>query len=139
MLNDPHEIDDSWFLQVEPERGERYVRDRIEVAETELSSPMRAQSGRLILVELCTTTVPLGEAEFFERRRHEGNRDARSAGESPREPLSCRLTEEGLLWISGGGLSACFLRTKAAGAEKSEAEHQEQHPERAGCGRRIDG
>ena len=66
VLNDPHEIDDYWFLQCEPERGERYVRDLIEVAETELPSPMRAQSGRLFLVELCTTTVPLGEAEFFE-------------------------------------------------------------------------
>lgn len=55
-LNDLHEIDDYWFLQGEPERAEQYVRNLIEKAETELSSPLRAQSGRPVRVPLLPDT-----------------------------------------------------------------------------------
>jgi plasmid stabilization system protein ParE len=55
-LNDLHEIDDYWFLHGEPDRGERYVRNLIETAETELSSPLRAQSGRPVRVAVLPDT-----------------------------------------------------------------------------------
>ena len=55
-LNDLHEIDDYWCLHGEPERGEQYVRNLIETAKTELSSPIRAQSGRLVRVAIFPNT-----------------------------------------------------------------------------------
>ena len=55
-LNDLHEIDDYWFLHGEPEPGEQYVRNLIETAETELSSPVRAQSGRPVRVAILPDT-----------------------------------------------------------------------------------
>ena len=55
-LNDLHEIDDYWFLRGEPDRGEQYVRNLIEKAETELSSPLRAQSGRPVRVTVMPDT-----------------------------------------------------------------------------------
>ncbi len=55
-LNDLHEIDDYWFLHGEPDRGEQYVRNLIEKAETELSSPLRAQSGRPVRVAVLPNT-----------------------------------------------------------------------------------
>ena len=58
-LNDLNEIDDYWSLRGEPERGEQYVRNLIETAETELSSPVRAQSGRLVRVAMLPETREL--------------------------------------------------------------------------------
>lgn len=55
-LNDLYEIDDYWCLHGEPERGELYVRNLIEKAETELSSPLRAQSGRPVRVAVLPDT-----------------------------------------------------------------------------------
>lgn len=55
-LNDLHEIDDYWFQQGEPERGEQYVRNLIETAETELSPPLRAQSGHPVRVAILPDT-----------------------------------------------------------------------------------
>ncbi|MFC5454689.1 type II toxin-antitoxin system RelE/ParE family toxin [Prosthecobacter fluviatilis] len=55
-LNDLHEIDDYWCLHGDPERGEQYVRNLIEKAETELSSPLRAQSGRPVRVSVLPGT-----------------------------------------------------------------------------------
>lgn len=55
-LNDLHEIDDYWFAHGDPERGEQYVRNLIETAETELSSVLRAQSGRLVRVAILPDT-----------------------------------------------------------------------------------
>lgn len=55
-LNDLHEIDDYWFLRGEPDRGEQYVRNLIEQAESELSSPLRARSGRPVRVALLPDT-----------------------------------------------------------------------------------
>lgn len=55
-LNDLHEIDDYWLLHGEPDRGEQYVRNLIETAETELSSPLRAQSGRPVRVAVLPDT-----------------------------------------------------------------------------------
>jgi plasmid stabilization system protein ParE len=55
-LNDLHEIDDYWFQCGEPERGEQYVRNLIEMAETELASPVRAQSGRQVRVTILPDT-----------------------------------------------------------------------------------
>jgi len=55
-LNDLHEIDDYWFLHGEPDRGEQYVRNLIEVARMELSSPLRAQSGRPVRVAVLPGT-----------------------------------------------------------------------------------
>jgi len=55
-LNDLDEIDDYWYLRGEPERGEQYVRNLIEIAERELSSPVRAQSGRLVRVAILPDT-----------------------------------------------------------------------------------
>lgn len=55
-LNDLHEIDDYWCLHGEPERGEQYVRNLIETAEMELSSPLRAQSGRPVRVAILPDT-----------------------------------------------------------------------------------
>lgn len=58
-LNDLYEIDDYWSLQGEPERGEQYVRNLIETAERELSSPWRAQCGRLVRVAMLPETREL--------------------------------------------------------------------------------
>lgn len=58
-LNDLYEIDDYWSLRGEPERGEQYVRNLIETAETELSSSVRAQSGRLVRVAMWPETREL--------------------------------------------------------------------------------
>lgn len=55
-LNDLHEIDDYWFLQGDPERGEQYVRNLIKAAEAELSSLLRAQSGRLVRLAILPQT-----------------------------------------------------------------------------------
>lgn len=55
-LNDLHEIDDYWFLQGDPERGEQYVRNLIKTAEAELSSLLRAQSGRLVRLAILPQT-----------------------------------------------------------------------------------
>ena len=55
-LNDLHEIDDYWFMRGEPDRGEQYVRNLIEKAETELSSLLRAQSGRPVRVAVLPDT-----------------------------------------------------------------------------------
>lgn len=55
-LQDLHEIDDYWLQQGEPERGEQYVRDLIEKAEKELTSPTRAQSGRRVRVAILPET-----------------------------------------------------------------------------------
>ncbi|OYW73957.1 MAG: hypothetical protein B7Z37_19605 [Verrucomicrobia bacterium 12-59-8] len=50
-LNDLHEIDNYWC-----QRGEQYIRKLIEKAETELSSPLRAQSGRPVRVAIMPDT-----------------------------------------------------------------------------------
>lgn len=55
-LNDLHQIDDYWFLQGDPERGEQYVRNLIKTAEVELSSLLRAQSGRLVRLAILPQT-----------------------------------------------------------------------------------
>ena len=55
-LNDLYEIDDYWSLQGEPERGEQYVRNLMDAAERELSSPLRAQSGCLVRVAMLPET-----------------------------------------------------------------------------------
>ncbi len=47
-IADLHEIDDYWTKKNEPERGEQYVRNLIAVSEAELTSPLRAQLGRLV-------------------------------------------------------------------------------------------
>ncbi|MEN3943416.1 type II toxin-antitoxin system RelE/ParE family toxin [Prosthecobacter sp. SYSU 5D2] len=58
-LNDLYEIDDYWSLKGEPERGEQYVRNLMETAERELSSLLRAQSGRLVRVAILPETREL--------------------------------------------------------------------------------
>ena len=55
-LGDLHEIDDYWFNRQEPDRGEQYVRDLMNTAETELSSPDRAQRGRLVRAAILPET-----------------------------------------------------------------------------------
>lgn len=55
-LNDLYEIDDYWFKHGEPERGEQYVRNLIDTAEAELSSRLRAQSGRPVRVAILPDT-----------------------------------------------------------------------------------
>jgi len=55
-LGDLHEIDDYWFHQQEPDRGEQYVRDLIDTAESELSSPDRAKRGRLVRAAILPET-----------------------------------------------------------------------------------
>lgn len=55
-LNDLHEIDDYWIAQREPERGEQYVRDLLNVARQELTSSVRAMSGRLLKASLLPET-----------------------------------------------------------------------------------
>ena len=55
-LYDLHEIDDYWFLRGEPDRGEQYVRNLIDQAESELSCPLRAQSGRPVRVAILPDT-----------------------------------------------------------------------------------
>ena len=47
-IADLHEIDDYWAHAGEPERGEQYVRNLIAVSESELTSPLRANAGRLV-------------------------------------------------------------------------------------------
>jgi plasmid stabilization system protein ParE len=47
-IADLHEIDDYWASVQEPERGEQYVRNLIEISESELSSPIRAAAGRRV-------------------------------------------------------------------------------------------
>jgi plasmid stabilization system protein ParE len=51
-----HEIDDYWFNRQEPDRGEQYVRDLIDTAEAELSSPDRAHRGRPVRAALLPET-----------------------------------------------------------------------------------
>lgn len=55
-LNDLHEIDDYWFQHGDPERGEQYVRNLIDIAQAELSSPLRAQSGLPVRVAILPDT-----------------------------------------------------------------------------------
>jgi plasmid stabilization system protein ParE len=55
-LHDLHEIDDYWFQQGEPERGEQYVRDLIEKAEQELATVSQAQRGRTVRVAILPDT-----------------------------------------------------------------------------------
>ncbi len=55
-LTDLQEIDDYWCQHGEPERGEQYVRNLIDTAEQELTSPMRAQSGRPVRVAILPDT-----------------------------------------------------------------------------------
>jgi plasmid stabilization system protein ParE len=55
-LNDLHEIDDYWVEHGEPERGEQYVRNLIDSAESELSSALRAQSGQPVRVAILPNT-----------------------------------------------------------------------------------
>lgn len=55
-FKDLHEIDDYWAERGEPERGEQYVRNLIDAAETELSSLLRAQSGHPVRVAILPDT-----------------------------------------------------------------------------------
>jgi plasmid stabilization system protein ParE len=56
---DLNEIDDYWVTKGEPEWAEQYVRDLLEVAENTLSSPMLAESGRLVRVAILLNTKEL--------------------------------------------------------------------------------
>ena len=47
-LGDLHELDDYWASSGEPERGEQYVRDLIETAESHLADPSAALRGRIV-------------------------------------------------------------------------------------------
>jgi plasmid stabilization system protein ParE len=55
-MNDLYETDDYWFQHGEPERGEQHVRKLIDTAEAELSSLLRAQSGRSVRVAILPDT-----------------------------------------------------------------------------------
>tara|TARA_R110002049_G_scaffold294382_2_gene480983 strand:+ start:402 stop:743 length:342 start_codon:yes stop_codon:yes gene_type:complete len=55
-LADLHEIDDYWFRRGEPETGERYVGNLMDMAESELSSYWRAKRGRQVRVSVLPDT-----------------------------------------------------------------------------------
>ena len=55
-LSDIHELDDYWASRGEPERGERYVRDLILNAESQLTDPSTALRGRIVRAALLPGT-----------------------------------------------------------------------------------
>ncbi len=55
-VRDLQEIDEYWTNQGEPERGEQYVHDLMEMAKRELSIPIHARSDRIVRASLLPET-----------------------------------------------------------------------------------
>jgi plasmid stabilization system protein ParE len=55
-VRDLEELDDYWIARLEPERGEQYVRDLIQVASSRLANPSEAWSGSQVRVALLPET-----------------------------------------------------------------------------------
>ena len=55
-LSDLHELDDYWASRGEPERGEQYVRDLIQAAESHLTDTATALPGRIVRAALLPGT-----------------------------------------------------------------------------------